>query len=122
MAGSYKFIDKLTELADVLELMTVELMKNDMEDYQKNVSVLSKLLEVCFPQIIVSYSDPLLKEVSGDAVYWSEQLGRIVESLNQNDKFNKIDVLYQETRTNLIAYIDMIKDCPLAEMQVSEIN
>ena len=120
MISTYKYIDTLTNLADLLEKMTIELMKNQMDAYNSDVSSLSKLLMLCFPEIIISYSDPLLSDVAEDASYWSAQLERIVSTLNQSDKFNKIDVLYQETRTNLLSYIDMIKDTPLAIKEISE--
>lgn len=120
MAETYKFIDKLTELTDLIETMTVELMSNKMDEFKDNIPKLSRLMEMCFPQIIVSYSDPLLSEVSGDAIYWSEQVGRIIEALNMDDKFIRIDVLYQETRTNLLSFMDMIKGTKLASAEISE--
>lgn len=120
MAEHYNFMDTLRELADLIELMTIQLMRNEMDDHKNNIPKLSRLMEMCFPQIIVSYSDPILSEVSGDAVYWSEQIGRIIEALNMDDKFIRIDVLYQETRTNLLAFMDMIKGTKLADAEVYE--
>lgn len=120
MAQQYNFMEMLTELTDLIELMTIQLMKNQMDDHKDNIPKLSRLMEMCFPQIIVSYSDPLLSEVSGDAVYWSEQIGRIIDALSMDDKFIRIDVLYQETRTNLLAFMDMIKGTPLADAMVEE--
>ena len=113
------FGDKIKELIDLLEEMTGELMLNDMDGFQDHIAALSALLEICFPQIILSYSDPLLSEVAQDATYWSEQLGRLIDALNGKDKFVKIDVLYQETRANLIAYYEMIKDTPIASKTVT---
>ena len=109
------FGDTLQELIKLLENMTGQLMLNDMDRFQEQIPEMSGILETCFPTIIISYSDPLLAEVASDANYWSGQLGRIIESLNQNDKFVRIDTLYQETRTNLMAYYDMIKDTPIAK-------
>ena len=113
------FGDKLQELIGLLEEMTGELMMNDMEAYQDHIPALSGLLENCFPQIILSYSDPLLADVAQDATYWSGRLGRIIDALNGQDEFGRIDVLYQETRSNLLAYYEMIKDLPIASLTVT---
>ena len=109
---------KLQDLIDLLEAMTQALMLNAMDEYQDRIPLLSSLMEVCFPAIIMAYSDPLLKEVSEDATYWSDQLGRIIEALNNDDKFARIDVLYQETRANLIAFLEMIKGSEIAAQKV----
>ncbi len=118
MEQTNRFGDKLQELADLLEEMTGYMMLNAMDDYQEKIPTLSALLETCFPKIIISYSEPALSEVASDATYWSEQLGRLVEVLNKDDKFARIDALYHESRTNLIAYLDMIKDTPIADWDV----
>ena len=120
MNQTFRFGDKLQELIDLLEKMTGQLMMNQMDDYKDTIPELSKLMEMCFPKIIISYSDPLLKDVSEDAVYWSDQLGRIIDTLKLDDKFARMDVLYQETRANLIAYNNMIKETEIAEWTVEE--
>lgn len=120
MADKYKFIDLLDELIELLETMTTHLMKNEMDKYEENISGLSRLLKMCFPQIIISYSDPALRSVAEDATYWSGQLGRIIETISADDKFAKIDVLYQETRVNLISYREMIKDTAICEELIEE--
>ena len=120
MNQTFRFGDKLHELIDLLEKMTGQLMMNQMDDYKDTIPELSKLMEMCFPKIIISYSDPLLKDVSEDAVYWSDQLGRIIETLKLDDKFARMDVLYQETRANLVAYYDMIKETEIAGWTVEE--
>ncbi len=113
MGEKYRFADKLQELIDLLEKMTGQLMMNQMDDFKDTIPELSKLMEICFPAIISSYSNVQLKDVSEDARYWSDQLGRIIEALNMDDKFNRIDVLYHETRANLITYYDMIQSTTL---------
>ena len=120
MAETYIFIDKLTELTKLIETMTTELVSNQMDEFKDNIPKFTNLLEMCFPQIIISYSDPMLSEVASDAEYWSNQLGRIVEAMSLDDKFMRIDVLYQETHANLLAFIDMIKDTKLASAKISE--
>ncbi len=112
------FGEKLGDMIDLLEAMTQALMLNAMDEYQERIPLLSSLMEVCFPAIIMAYSDPMLKEVADDATYWSDQLGRIIEALNNDDKFAKIDVLYQETRANLVAFSEMIKGSEIAAQTV----
>ncbi len=118
MGQKYVFGDKIQELIDLLEEMTVQLMRNDVDGFDANIPELSSLLEICIPQIIITYSDPSLKELASDATYWSEQLGRIIEALNQKDKFVRMDALYQETRTNLLGFNKMIKGTYLADVLV----
>lgn len=118
MGQKYVFGDKVEELIDLLEDMTGQLMRNDMDGFEANIPELSVLLEICIPQIIITYSDPSLKELASDATYWSNQLGRIIEALNQKDKFVRMDVLYQETRTNLLGFNKMIKGTYLADVMV----
>ena len=120
MAQTYRFGDVLQELIDLLEKMTGQLMMNQMDDFKDTIPELSRLMEMSFPTIIMSYSDETLKDVAEDATYWSEQLGRIIETLNMDDKFARIDVLYQETRTNLISFLDMIRNTKLADQTVEE--
>lgn len=115
-----RFIDALIELTDIIETMTAELMKNGMENYSNCLPNFSKLMEMCFPQIVLSYFDPLLSEVSGDVEYWTNQFERILNILGEKDKFAIIDVLYHETRVNLLSFIEMIKDTPLAEVLLDE--
>ena len=121
MEQGKNFGEALQELINLLEEMTGNLMLNDMNAFQDQIPELSGLLETCFPRIIISYSDPLLAEVASDATYWSGQLGQIIEALNQNDKFVRIDTLYQETRANLIAYYDMIRDTPIAKQTLEAV-
>ncbi len=114
----YIFGDKIQELIDLLEKMTGQLMMNQMDDFKDTIPELSMLMGLCFPTIVSSYADESMKQVSDDALYWSNQLGRIVETLNKDDKFAKIDVLYQETRANLIAYYNMIKGSRIAMQEL----
>ena len=118
MGETCRFGDVLQELIDLLEKMTGQLMMNQMDDFKDEITELSRLMEMSFPAIISSYADEKLKDVSADAGYWSEQLGRIIDTLNMDDKFARIDVLYQETRANLIGYYEMIKDLPLADQMI----
>lgn len=118
MGQKYIFGDKIQELIDLLEKMTGQLMMNQMDDFKDTIPELSALMELCFPAIVSSYADESMKQVSGDALYWSDQLGRIIDTLNMDDKFTRIDVLYQETRANLIAYYNMIKGSRIAMQEV----
>jgi len=118
--ASYNFGVKLQELIDKLELMTGQLMANQMDAFSDSLSDVSVLLEMVFPQIIVAYSTEELKEVAEDAMYWSSQLARILEAIDNDDKFVRMDVLYNETRTNLIAFYNMIKDTGIVNWEVED--
>lgn len=104
--------DKLIEDIDrTIELINYEaqcLMKNDMSAYNDSIQDFSLLLNEIFPKIIMSYSTPELKDYAEDATYWTEQLMRIVETLADTDRFKILDVLYYETRGNLINYRNLI--------------
>lgn len=104
------FFTELQILIDLLESMTSAMLTNLMSVYNRMLPELSDMLTYCMPLIISSYSRPELKEVAGDALYWSDQLGRIIDTLEEQDIFKIADVLYNETRENLIQYRRMIMD------------
>lgn len=122
MGQKYVFGEKLQELINLLEKMTSQLMMNQMDDFKDTIPELSKLMELCFPAIISSYSDVRLKDVSADARYWSDQLGRIIDTLNMDDKFARIDVLYHETRENLITYYNMIQKTTIPSEMIEDLE
>lgn len=104
------FKTAVSDLICILEKMVKYLLENEMSEYNDSIRDLSKLLSETIPVIISSYSRPELKEVASDAVYWSNQLAKIVEVMESKDRFKILDVLYYETRNNLISYKEMIQD------------
>ena len=106
----YSFSENLKNLTGLLRLLTAYLLNNEMAQFNEAMKELSELIGVIFPIIISSYTKPKLQDVAGDALYWSEQLGKIVSVLEEEDRFKIIDVLYYETRENLINYERMITE------------
>lgn len=106
----YSFSENLKNLIGLLRLLTVHLLNNEMARFNGAMQELSELLGVIFPLIISSYTKPQLQDVAADALYWSEQLGKIVGVLEEEDRFKIIDVLYYETRENLMNYQRMITE------------
>ncbi len=106
----YSFSENLKNLTGLLRLLTVDLLNNEMEQFNESMKELSELLGNVLPLIISSYAKPELKDVSRDVLYWSEQLGKIVSVLEEEDRFKMIDILYYETRENLINYERLIEE------------
>ena len=86
------------------------LMRYDMNRYaqqaQKTVDDMMALL----PAIINCYSDPKMSDVREDALYWPGQMERMIRAFENNDRFEAVDVLYNETYPNLIELRDMLKN------------
>ncbi|MFT3984499.1 MAG: hypothetical protein QM697_11375 [Lachnospiraceae bacterium] len=92
----------------ILEEYTVSMLLSDENSREKLlVSFSEKMMDV-FPRIIETYSLPEFEAVSEDKVYWEKQLKEIVLAIAQTDCFKIIDVLYFETRKNLLLYLGMI--------------
>ena len=97
-------IDMLGECAELLWLLRTEQFR------EKFSEVISKLFEVV-PQIIVSYSDEKMNDISEDALYWPNQINKIMGIVDGgNDIFALSDALYYELRANLIDYKATIID------------
>ncbi len=100
----------MDELLLQIEETVSALMRYDMKEYasqaQKTVDDMMALL----PAIINCYSDPKMSDVREDALYWPGQMERIINALENHDRFEAVDVLYNETYPNLIELRDMLKD------------
>ncbi len=116
---TYRFGDLIEKLILHLEDMAANLMLNHMNDYGMQIPELYRLIGLTFPTIVESYSGAELKAVADDALYWSSQLDRILGAIDGKDKFVKLDVLYQETRTNLIGYYEMIRNTKIADQTIA---
>ncbi|MBR6160001.1 MAG: hypothetical protein IKQ40_06825 [Lachnospiraceae bacterium] len=55
-----------------------------------------------FTKIVSYYAVPEMAEYAQDASYWPGQLERILNALNMGDDFALVDVLYNETRANIL--------------------
>lgn len=92
----------MDELITEIEETVIALMKYDMEKYSKLAQdVVNKMMAV-FPVIINCYGDPRMSDLKEDATYWPGQLERVINALGTGDYFEVVDVLYSETRSNLV--------------------
>lgn len=100
----------MDDMIALIEEVADALLRYDMDKYgtkaQELVSVLMKML----PAVIDCYNDPKMADVREDATYWPGQLQRIIDALEKGDYFEVTDVLYNETRPNLIELRDMLKN------------
>lgn len=110
MQEDSSFLINLQKLIDLLRVLTEYLLNNKMTLFNESVKELSDLLGAVFPVLISSFTKPGFQDVAGDTLYWSEQLGKIVSVLKEEDQFKKIDTLYYETRENLVKYQRMITE------------
>lgn len=86
------------------------LIKYDMEIYAQQAQKLVDDMMALLPTIINCYSDPKMSDVREDALYWPGQMDRIIKALESHDRFEAVDVLYNETYPNLIELKNMLKE------------
>lgn len=99
-----KLLMDIDELIALIEKYTRLLLSNESVEPLKVLVGLSDKINVVFPALIASYEREELKDYQEEQSYWISQLGRITDSLSGSDRFLAIDVLYQETRANLLEY------------------
>ena len=92
----------MDELIKKIEVTAVCLLKYDMDKYPAMAQELVNMMIAVFPVIINLYSDPRMIDVKDEAMYWPSQLERIVGAINGGDHFEVVDVIFSETRANLI--------------------
>ena len=98
----------MNELISQIEETVSELLKYDLDSYAPLARKLVNDMIRIFPGIISIYSDPKMDDVKEDAMYWPAQLERIITALGNSDRFETVDVLYNETYPNLIELRDML--------------
>ena len=92
----------MDELIKEIEDTVVALIRYDMEKYPDLAQEIANKMMVIFPAIIDCYNSPQMQDMREDAVYWPDQLKRVIEAFDRGDAFEVMDVLYNETRANLI--------------------
>ncbi len=92
----------MDELIAKIEETVRKLISYDMEGYASCAQELSDMMMAVFPVIISSYADPRMSNVAEDAKYWPGQLERVLKAFEDGDDFATADILYNETRVNLI--------------------
>lgn len=94
----------------MIEETVSALFRYDMKQYATLAQELVNMMLTLFPAVIKCYNDPRMADLSGDATYWPGQLQRIIDSLGSGDYFEVTDVLYNETRPNLIELTNHLKN------------
>ncbi len=92
----------MNELIEQIESTVSDLMRYDLESFAVKAQELVDKMIAVFPVIISIYSDPRMEDVREDALYWPGQLERIIKALESPDRFETLDVLYNETYPNLV--------------------
>ena len=92
----------MDELIGRIEDTVAILMNHDLERYAASAQELVNYMIALFPAIIECYNNPLLSDIKEDATYWPKQLNRVIAALEKGDYFEVADVLYNETRPNLV--------------------
>ncbi len=100
----------MNELILLIEEVISALMRYDMEEYAQKAQKIVDDMMALLPSIINSYGDPKMADVREDALYWPGQMERIIGALESHDRFEAVDVLYNETYPNLIELRDMLKE------------
>ena len=95
-------MNNMNELIKQIENVVSELMRYDMDNFSVHAQELVNNMIVVFPSIISIYSKEEMADVREDAMYWPGQLERIISALGSPDRFETVDVLYNETYMNLI--------------------
>ncbi|MBO4266729.1 MAG: hypothetical protein J5910_06010 [Lachnospiraceae bacterium] len=96
----------MNELIEKIEQTVYELVQYKMNDYAVCAQELAEMLISELPGVINYYSDPRMQEFVEDAKYWPAQLERILNAFGDGDDLATIDILYNETRANLIELRD----------------
>ena len=100
----------MNELILLIEETISAIMRYDMEVYaQKAQKVVDDMIAL-LPLIINCYSDPKMSDVREDALYWPGQMERIIKAFESHDRFEAVDVLYNETYPNLVELKDMLQE------------
>ena len=95
-------MEMLNELIDLLKNVSTELLSGKLNKFEASCGQIINISMELFPKIIVSYSDPKMEDLREDATYWPMQLERVINTIQGKDIFAMYDVLYCETRANLI--------------------
>ncbi len=85
------------------------LMRYDMEEYARKAQQVVDDMMALLPSILNSYSDPKMADVREDALYWPGQMERIIKAFESHDRFEAVDVLYNETYPNLLELKGMLE-------------
>lgn len=100
----------MNQIIDKIEMTVSLLLKSELDAFDEQLSELVNMMMRDFPVIISYYYNPLMSEYASDASYWPAQLERILNVINSGDFFAISDVLFNETRPNLIELQSVLKE------------
>ena len=100
----------MNDLISLIEEVISALMRYDMEGYAQKAQEFVDDMMAQLPLIINSYSDPKMADVREDALYWPGQMERIINALESHDRYEAVDVLYNETYPNLMELKGMLEE------------
>lgn len=103
---------KITDLIQTIDRFMEVILIGSAELKDEYMKKFSGQMTEIFPQIVRCYMKPEFADVKEDMQYWTSQLARILEVLEQDDLFLTMDVLYHETRENLVLFQKMIDSLP----------
>lgn len=93
---------ELKELIDIINIACQYLTSGKSANFGEMGKIVINGCLSLFPKIIVSYSDEKMSDIAEEATYWPAQIERIMNTLDGEDSFAMFDVLFNETRANLI--------------------
>lgn len=92
----------MDELMFLIEETCRKLLAGKDNEFRECFEKTLREMMAIFPKLIVAYSNPTMSDMAQDAVYWPQQLERIIQTADSQDKIALFDVLYSETYMNLI--------------------
>lgn len=106
--------EKCMALIYLLERFAGSVMCDAEEASKALIIEITGLLAEVYPAVMVLYDNPKMAERADEKVYWLNQLSRINEVLAGEDEMAKMDVLYFETRSNLLEIMDVAAEKGIA--------
>ncbi len=100
----------MNKLISKIEYVVERLLLYEQTEYAKAAEELVNMMISEFPVIISYYAVPEMSDYAKDAEYWPGQLERVLNALNAGDDLATADILYCETRANLIELRDILKE------------
>ncbi|MCR5591164.1 MAG: hypothetical protein K6F73_06470 [Lachnospiraceae bacterium] len=98
----------MNELIDKIQKSVSQLFKYETKEFGESARDIVNSMMALLPVIISFYNKPEMEDLREDALYWPGQLERIIKCLEKDDSFEIADVLYNETRANLIEFRDTL--------------
>ncbi len=99
----------MDEMITKIEETVSKLLSYDQPAYAGSAEELANMMMSQLPTVISYYMDPRMSDHAEDATYWPGQLQRILDAFEKGDDFATADILFNETRANLIELKGILK-------------